>query len=114
MCCPSKRLGGRDSPFGREPVVPTHGGFLSKGALFGARLSRSRSRTERLAPQKDHPQSQRRGNEWLESEIPAEERDNVKNREPERREESPMPPPIVYVDTSAIREGKHQELEVAM
>jgi hypothetical protein len=77
-------------------------------------LSRSRSRTERLAPQKDHPQSQRRGNEWLESEIPAEERDNVKNREPERREEPPMPPPIVYVDTSAIREGKHQELEVAM
>lgn len=25
-----------------------------------------------------------------------------------------MPPPIVYVDTSVIREGKHQELEVAM
>jgi hypothetical protein len=25
-----------------------------------------------------------------------------------------MPPPIVYVDTSAIREEKHQELEVAM
>jgi hypothetical protein len=25
-----------------------------------------------------------------------------------------MQPPIVYVDTSAIREGKHQELEVAM
>jgi len=25
-----------------------------------------------------------------------------------------MPPPIVYVDTSAIREGKHQELEAAM
>jgi hypothetical protein len=25
-----------------------------------------------------------------------------------------MPPPIVYVDTSVIREGKQQELEVAM
>lgn len=25
-----------------------------------------------------------------------------------------MPPPIVYVDTSAIRDGKHRELEVAM
>jgi hypothetical protein len=25
-----------------------------------------------------------------------------------------MPPPIVYVDTSAIREGKHEQLEVAM
>ena len=25
-----------------------------------------------------------------------------------------MPPPIVYVDTSAIRNGKHQELEAAM
>lgn len=25
-----------------------------------------------------------------------------------------MPPPIVYVDTSLIREGKQQELEVAM
>ena len=25
-----------------------------------------------------------------------------------------MPPPIVYVDTSAIREGKQQELEAAM
>jgi hypothetical protein len=25
-----------------------------------------------------------------------------------------MPPPIVYVDTSAIRKGKHQELEIAM
>jgi len=25
-----------------------------------------------------------------------------------------MPPPIVYVDTSAIREGKQQELETAM
>ena len=25
-----------------------------------------------------------------------------------------MPPPIVYVDTSAIRDGKHHELEVAM
>jgi hypothetical protein len=25
-----------------------------------------------------------------------------------------MPPPIVYVDTSAIRKGKHQQLEVAM
>jgi hypothetical protein len=25
-----------------------------------------------------------------------------------------MPPPIVYIDTSAIREGKHEQLEVAM
>jgi hypothetical protein len=25
-----------------------------------------------------------------------------------------MPPPIVYVDASAIREGRHQELEAAM
>ena len=25
-----------------------------------------------------------------------------------------MPPPIVYVDTSVIREGKQQELEIAM
>jgi hypothetical protein len=25
-----------------------------------------------------------------------------------------VPPPIVYIDTSAIREGKHAELEVAM
>jgi quinol monooxygenase YgiN len=25
-----------------------------------------------------------------------------------------MPPPIVYIDTSAIREGKHEQLEAAM
>jgi len=25
-----------------------------------------------------------------------------------------MPPPIVYVDTSAIRDGKHEQLEAAM
>jgi hypothetical protein len=25
-----------------------------------------------------------------------------------------MPPPIVYVDTSAIREGKHEQLEASM
>src|SRR5215211_584362 len=29
-------------------------------------------------------------------------------------ESAPMPPPIVYVDTCAIREGKHEQLELAM